>query len=370
MLEIDPQRLNGLVEAIYAAATGVAGWASLLEQFHHEFDHAYISMHGNDLTSWDNIGVVGSGYTASYLASFRQHYSQINPWSARAARSPVGVALTSEALLPTEELRRTEWYNDWVRPQEDIGTGVGITLMRDTRRIFRLSCNIRFADRERLQPRIVDTLSATAPHLRRAFVIYQNARAQAENRTEALEMFAGAAFLVSSDRRIYFFNALARGLMSDPAGALSCREGRLGFADPRAQEWLDRVLRQFARRQLGAAGRAISLRSPRGVVAHSFRVLPAPQMIAPVGRADYFAPGHLLALVLISTVDNTTHGPLSPREVEVLFHLAQGLGNDRIAHQLGIKPETVNLHIMSARRRLGARTREEAIARAVRGNLI
>lgn len=46
------------------------------------------------------------------------------------------------------------------------------------------------------------------------------------------------------------------------------------------------------------------------------------------------------------------------------------MANDRIAFALGIKPETVNLHIMSARRRLGARTREQAIAIAVRLGLI
>jgi DNA-binding CsgD family transcriptional regulator len=371
MREMDPGRLKILVDTIYSAAIGAAGWPALLEQFQREFDHAYISLHGHDLTTRNNIGILGSGYSEPYLASFRQHYAQLNPWSARAASAPIGVALTSESLLPTEHLRRTEWYNDWVRPQEDIGTGVGITLMRDRRRIFRISCNIRLADRDRLQPRIVDTLNATAPHLRRAFAIYHNARTRSESRAEALDMFAGAAFLVGVDRRIHFFNALARGMMSGPAGALACREGRLGFVDQRAQGWLERVLRQFASRQLSAAGRALSLHAANGDASHAFRVLPAPPMIGAVGRADYFDPGHALALVLISPQgDRLAGNPLSRREADVLARLAQGMANDRIAFALGIKPETVNLHIMSARRRLGARTREEAIAIAVRRNLI
>jgi len=56
---------------------------------------------------------------------------------------------------------------------------------------------------------------------------------------------------------------------------------------------------------------------------------------------------------------------LSPRERECLTWLASGLRHDRIAEKLGITVPTVELHLANARRRLGARTREQALARAV-----
>ena len=56
---------------------------------------------------------------------------------------------------------------------------------------------------------------------------------------------------------------------------------------------------------------------------------------------------------------------LSPRERECLTWLATGLRHDRIADKLSITRPTVELHLANARRKLRARTREEALARAV-----
>jgi DNA-binding CsgD family transcriptional regulator len=56
---------------------------------------------------------------------------------------------------------------------------------------------------------------------------------------------------------------------------------------------------------------------------------------------------------------------LSPRERECLTWLAIGLRHDRIAERLGITRPTVELHLANARRKLDARTREQALARAV-----
>jgi DNA-binding CsgD family transcriptional regulator len=56
---------------------------------------------------------------------------------------------------------------------------------------------------------------------------------------------------------------------------------------------------------------------------------------------------------------------LSARQREVLSWLAAGLRNDRIAERMGITVTMVERHIALARRRLGARTREQAVARAV-----
>jgi len=61
---------------------------------------------------------------------------------------------------------------------------------------------------------------------------------------------------------------------------------------------------------------------------------------------------------------------LSPRERDCLALLARGLRNDRIAERLGIAPATVEMHLARARRKLGVRTREAAVARAVFAGLV
>jgi DNA-binding CsgD family transcriptional regulator len=60
-----------------------------------------------------------------------------------------------------------------------------------------------------------------------------------------------------------------------------------------------------------------------------------------------------------------TTNPLTPRERECLLRLAQGERVDRIADRLSLSNATVELHLANARRRLGARTSPEAVAKAV-----
>ncbi len=61
---------------------------------------------------------------------------------------------------------------------------------------------------------------------------------------------------------------------------------------------------------------------------------------------------------------------LTPREADVLTCLAKGMHNSAIAHQLGISEVTVRMHTTSARQRMGANTRAQAIALALVRNLI
>jgi DNA-binding NarL/FixJ family response regulator len=57
---------------------------------------------------------------------------------------------------------------------------------------------------------------------------------------------------------------------------------------------------------------------------------------------------------------------LTPRESEVLAHVADGLSHDEIGQQLSISPETVRTHVRKACERLNARTRTHAVATALR----
>jgi DNA-binding NarL/FixJ family response regulator len=61
---------------------------------------------------------------------------------------------------------------------------------------------------------------------------------------------------------------------------------------------------------------------------------------------------------------------LSPREREVLALLSEGASNKEIAHALTISVHTAKFHVASLTEKLGARSRVEAIAIAIRGGLV
>jgi DNA-binding NarL/FixJ family response regulator len=57
---------------------------------------------------------------------------------------------------------------------------------------------------------------------------------------------------------------------------------------------------------------------------------------------------------------------LSRREAEILGMLAEGLTGEQIAQRLVLSPETIRTHIRNAMEKLDARTRTEAVVKALR----
>jgi DNA-binding NarL/FixJ family response regulator len=61
---------------------------------------------------------------------------------------------------------------------------------------------------------------------------------------------------------------------------------------------------------------------------------------------------------------------LSPREIQVLAMLAEGVGNKTIAWKLGISEHTVKFHVASIMTKLNAGSRTEAVTQGIRRGLI
>ena len=105
-----------------------------------------------------------------------------------------------------------------------------------------------------------------------------------------------------------------------------------------------------------------------------------------IGADDYMAKpldaGELLARVRRcigrgAMIDESTSGParsrpfgLSPRELEVLTLLADGVGTADIAERLFISRKTVATHIQRILGKLGAHSRAEAVSIAYRAQLV
>ena len=66
----------------------------------------------------------------------------------------------------------------------------------------------------------------------------------------------------------------------------------------------------------------------------------------------------------------STSCPLTQRELQCMEGLASGRSNSDIAKQLQISLATVALHLGNACRKLGAKTREQAVALAVKQGFV
>ena len=77
--------------------------------------------------------------------------------------------------------------------------------------------------------------------------------------------------------------------------------------------------------------------------------------------------------IVMATDRNEDRGPeepITPRELEVLELLTEGLPNKAIATRLGISDQTVKFHVSSICGKLGATNRTDAVRRAIRRGLV
>ncbi len=74
--------------------------------------------------------------------------------------------------------------------------------------------------------------------------------------------------------------------------------------------------------------------------------------------------------VATQLAEHMSDEPLTPREVDVLRHLAGGNRNRDIAARLSISEETVKVHVKHLMEKLGASDRTQAVAIAVRRGII
>ncbi len=87
-------------------------------------------------------------------------------------------------------------------------------------------------------------------------------------------------------------------------------------------------------------------------------------------RAAGVHAGYLASLLFSERAKAGRELELTDRELECLYWIAEGKTSDEIATIIGISKNTINNYITSIMRKTGTRTRSEAIAYAVRNNLV
>ena len=92
-------------------------------------------------------------------------------------------------------------------------------------------------------------------------------------------------------------------------------------------------------------------------------------LVAEAEEADVVVSERVIATAAPATVAREG-AALTPRELDVLRLVAQGLGNKEIAAELDLSAHTVKYHLASVLAKLGVRSRTEAVSRGIRTGLL
>lgn len=105
-----------------------------------------------------------------------------------------------------------------------------------------------------------------------------------------------------------------------------------------------------------------------GVIQKDASLLELVRSVEIVASGKPYIDGRLASFMLSGS--SSAAPLLTARELDVLRLLAEGNSNEAIAAELHIAPDTVRAHLRKAMRKLGSRTRTQAVATALRRSVI
>ena len=161
---------QSLLDALYDAAVDPTRWADFLNQLTRAVsgEAAALVLHNFENVSSSVAEQVGLSSEGTRL--YAEHYYKIDVWTAKGRESGKSVlTTTSEQLCPWSEFRRTEYYNDFLRPH-GIAHGIFSVVKSSASHITSLSVyrgrKGEFSDVD------LEILEFLGPHVRRAFRVH------------------------------------------------------------------------------------------------------------------------------------------------------------------------------------------------------
>ena len=366
-------RFAELVGDVYAAGLDATRWGDVLTRmsgmvgscagtiFIHDFNDRSADLDGAN----GNVAAF-MGIDDSALASYASYYSGRNVWIEAEDTLPPGSAVTSSMLLPESRLRRTEFYNDWLRPQ-DFFYSLGSVVVKEQARAVKLSFlrserdGAYSADELRLMRRLM-------PHLQTSVTTHRKLhqlKSLAAGALGALDSLRHGVILLDARGRVLHANASAERIAAKTAALRLGGSGGIGAATSGANDKLHRLIRQAV---LTGTGRGLSpggsLRLPavRGGSLPVF-VTPLPARLTPFGRgaaAALFCADPDAVIGGLSMALQTIYR-MTPAEAALTEALLAGQSLAQYAEQRSVTLNTVKTQFKSAAAKAGAKRQVDLV---------
>jgi DNA-binding CsgD family transcriptional regulator/PAS domain-containing protein len=375
MDEFDPSFVADLVGHVYEAAVDPGHWGEFVTALERVYPESRVTLFGHADGCPTSSLAARVNYDENDLRSYADYYIGCSPYIARSAILPTGRAFHYDMLIGDDELMRTEYYNDYLRPRRLGHYGTGLIIERPHPRratVLSLADHSNDEDRRTRQLRLLDLL---APHLRRALRLHRTVaaeRASAAAAQAAFDHWTHAAVVLDSSARVVTFNLAAATLLKRGDGLWLGRAGQLCAADETRAQALEAAIRKCAATADRADARATDLDGitlPRPFAAAPLRVMMWP---LPPGALTDDRRGSVLAVILDPTQVRRTpvawlakQFGLSPAEQRLTEAVVNGLPLAEAAGQLGIRISTARTRLKAIQTKTGCHRQVDLVRLAL-----
>jgi DNA-binding CsgD family transcriptional regulator len=285
--------------------------------------------------------------------AYRSYFCQLNPWRPLGLEAEEGKVLLFDSLLPQGELERTEFYNDWMRPQGAAHPFVAFLYNAGPGEPLSDLVGFREKSSGPVRNEDLDPVRALVPHLQRALVIHsrvQGAEMRAGAAEEALDRILGGVILLDERGIPIAINRTADRILAANDGLVLDREGP-SASNPKQTGELRRAL-------VGAAKTGASNGEDAGAVMRLARPSgrsPLEVVVTPIdGKSSSLFDHRAAAAIFVTESDVQVDGTperlrriydFTPVEAEVAARIAAGRRLPAISEDLGVTIHTVRGHL-------------------------
>lgn len=333
-----------LIDAIYDAALDAGNWPRVLELCAQDFgsSSAHLSVDYLGVSRGEMISV---GTDPDYMQRYEDYYAPRNVlWQRWLVRRPDGI-MSDRTLMPKDELRRSEFYNDFLEPLGGEELLISPAWLQSDRANFLTLW--RLERHGAWQPADMEALVALMPHLRRALQVNQRVgdlRAQRDLAGEALHGLEHGVILADAQARVSFANRAAEAMLAD-TGGLHLERHRLAARRIRDTAALRRLIADSA--ENGEGGSLVISREMRPALI--VLVVPVKSKFCSLAREPRSA------IVFIKDLERSPppsltafaqYFGLTPAERAVAHETSKGDGVRAAATRLGISYATARTHLL------------------------
>jgi hypothetical protein len=197
---IDPDVFSALTDLLYESAIQPEKWPQFLRKLRSVLRGGVAALLSQDMQSNDVPLLVGDGHDDAFSKSYEQYYASKNLVVQGSFKKPPGSVSTLYELVDRQTFERSEYYNDWLRPQ-DLHFGFGAIVQRDNRMQTNLTL-LRSKRSGNLTVAELELVRRLAPHVKRALAIRSvlNASHRQQRITDEIVVSQGIGMLLLTGR--------------------------------------------------------------------------------------------------------------------------------------------------------------------------
>lgn len=214
-----------LVDLIYAGSLDNKNWALFIDALTKSHPGTMSALVVYDLSNQSSLTSFHSNTDLAMAENYSKYYFDVNPWLEYAFNSPTGFVCDCRNFIEHNDFKKTEFYNDWMKPQDNIDSSIGAQVLND--KDLHATFAVQFQDdklKDDNYDRLKSDLIILTKHLQRAIILRAKldaAQIYAASLENTVHQLSSAALILKSNNQLVFANKAAEDYFSSGLLALT-----------------------------------------------------------------------------------------------------------------------------------------------------